>query len=77
MPTITVPIQTANNPRLQEKTKQIEVDCHFIKQHVLLGLLNLPHVSSQDQLADLLNKSLHGLTVNPYPDHIMTFLLPY
>lgn len=51
-------IQIANNPIFHEHTKHIEVDCHFIRQHVLMGVLHLTHVSSQDQLADLFTKAV-------------------
>lgn len=51
-------IQIANNPLFHEKTKHIEVNSHFIWQQVLTSLIKLSHVSSQDQLADILTKSL-------------------
>ena len=50
-------IQIANNPVFYKRTKHIEVDCQFIWEHVLTGVLHLPHVSSQDQLADLFTKA--------------------
>ena len=51
-------IQIANNPVFHERTKHIEVDCHFIRQHVLSGCLHLPHVSSHHQLAELFTKAM-------------------
>ena len=41
-----------------ERTKHIEIDCHFIRHHLLQGTLTLQSVSSQDQLADIFTKLL-------------------
>jgi hypothetical protein len=38
--------------------KHVAIDFHFIRQRVQLGTLRVSHVSSQDQLADALTKSL-------------------
>lgn len=56
-------IQIANNPVFHEQIKHIEVNDHFIQQHLLTGLIQLPHVFSQDQLVDILTKAL------PWPCH--------
>jgi len=38
-------IQLAKNPSFHERSKHIEVDCHFITTKVLKGLIVLSHVS--------------------------------
>ena len=41
----------------QEWTKHIEIDCHFIRYHLIHGALKLLSVSSQDQYVDIFTKS--------------------
>lgn len=48
----------ANLPVLHECTKHIEVAFYFIHQYVLYEAIDLPHVSSHNQLADLFTKSV-------------------
>lgn len=50
-------LQIAGNPVFHERTKHIEIDCHFVRQQYLSGILSLPYISSTEQVADLFTKS--------------------
>ena len=50
--------QLSSNPIFHSRMKHVAVDYHFIRDQVQSGLLRVAHVSSADQLADLLTKPL-------------------
>lgn len=43
-----------------DRTKHIEIDRHFIKEKLDGGVIELPYVRSEDQLADVLTKAVNG-----------------
>nr|CAN69691.1 hypothetical protein VITISV_026777 [Vitis vinifera] len=53
-------LHIASNPVFHERTKHIEVDCHFIKEKIASGCVATNFVNSNDQLADIFTKSLRG-----------------
>ncbi|RVX23211.1 Retrovirus-related Pol polyprotein from transposon RE1 [Vitis vinifera] len=57
-------LHIASNPVFRERTKHIEVDCHFIREKIASGCVATSFVNSNDQLADIFTKSLRGLKIN-------------
>ena len=53
-------IRLAENPVFHARTKHVEVHYHFIREKVLQGEINLKHVGTDGQVADVFTKGLHA-----------------
>lgn len=53
-------IEIAHNPVQHDRTKHMEVFRHFIKENLDRKIIRFPFVPFEDQLADVLTKTVPG-----------------
>lgn len=58
----------AHNPKINDRTKRIDIAYHFSREQVESGNITLLHVASKDNLADICTKSL----ARPIYNHLST-----
>ena len=66
-------LHISSNPVFHERTKHIEVDCHFIREKIASGCISTSFVNSNDQLEDIFTKSLRGPRIKYICDKLGAF----
>jgi hypothetical protein len=53
-------IQVATQPKMRPRTKHLSVRLHHFRQHVLDKTITIEHISTKDQIGDIMTKALPG-----------------
>ena len=55
-----------HQPRLDQRTKHVEIDLHFVRDRVAIGDVRVLHVPTTSQFADIFTKGLPSSTFSEF-----------
>ncbi|KAI3776873.1 hypothetical protein L1987_46663 [Smallanthus sonchifolius] len=69
-------IYLSGNPVQHQRTKHIELDIHFVREHVQKGLVRIIHMPSRFQIADIFTKGLPRVLFDDFRSNLSIRLPP-
>ena len=63
---ITNPISIAKNPVHQHRTKNVEIDRHFVKEKIESDIISLQYIPTNQQIAHILTKAVPKKTFEDF-----------